>query len=553
MVGSALLSFEVHAQNNRVEIIMCGSFISPNSASEPCTPIRPTQFFSPVANGENVHVVLRFLPFNQDTVLKIIVSRNSPDGEHVDSRQLSVSATDTSAGTEMTVTQSGKYHIKVVNNLNMNDVLGTGIFTVNNETKLPNALIAYITFAVIAALLIVLSFAEVFRLRTPRVIRWFYNKPILLATIITVVVVSLAIYFEGREHNFLQHSNLIGVLGIIGIIGTIIGVILTYGQLKLAEDRIENYEKFYDILDEVLRDNKARSLQFSGSTILPGQVAYGDKALILRYTNALESMANRLSLDNAKVSIIVPSKELYREAYEPYIGKTYRGHKYDEPEIKEMIRRALTVHRLIDDMSDMVEVTRKEEIGIIDAFYFSNGRTVVYAVPLHYNLARAVSMENAGEDTKEEPALIGFKTTDRSIVDAFERNFEKLMSEFGFSLRLSELTDPANLVVKLSDAAPDDLSRHLRDQLSSEMQRQLVEADKSKPPSKPLQAALVDELNRLLKRPDLFNEQLLMQVNLTDEIRSLIERNPQGERLVQLNRLILVAIYPNEIAAKQRA
>ena len=98
-----------------------------------------------------------------------------------------------------------------------------------------------------------------------------------------------------------------------------------------------------------------------------------------------------------------------------------------------------------------------------------------------------------------------------------------------------------------------DQSRHLRDQLSREMQRQLVEADKSKPPSKPLQAALIDELNRLLKRPDLFNEQLLMQVNLTDEIRSLIERNPQGERLVQLNRLILVAIYPNEIVAKQRA
>jgi len=256
--GCGLFSSEVHAQNNLVEVITCESIVNPDQDGGPHTSLRPTETFRSTTDNnvrENVQILLRFVPFNQDTNLAVIVTR-SPNEQYVGSRMLHISAIDRSVATGVSITQQGQYQIHVVNSAN--DVLGSHSFVVIDRGRLFQLLMRISPFALVAVLLIALSIVEHRRLRGPTFVRWFYKRPVLLATTITIIVLSLAVFVEDRGHNFLQHSNLIGILGVIGIIGTIIGVVLTYGQLKLAEDRIENYEKFYDVLDELLKDNKAR-------------------------------------------------------------------------------------------------------------------------------------------------------------------------------------------------------------------------------------------------------------------------------------------------------
>jgi hypothetical protein len=260
--------------------------------------------------------------------------------------------------------------------------------------------------------------------------RW-YAKPIRVTTIVTVVVLLIAIYFENSGHNLLQNSNVIGILGLIGIVGTIIGVVLTYEQLKLAEDRIEGYEKFYEVLHEILTDPKSQFFQFFGSTIIPGQVAFGDDRLIEQYKLDLYYIATHLK-DRQKLTLILPSAEQYKEAYKPYVGKIYRKKRYDQQTIDVKIDEALQCQNTMRINAQLIELKKKEEIAIVDAFYFSNGRTAVYAVPLHYNIARIDKLEHrnlADQEPQGQPILVGFKTTNGHVVAAFQQHFEELTSE----------------------------------------------------------------------------------------------------------------------------
>jgi hypothetical protein len=259
--------------------------------------------------------------------------------------------------------------------------------------------------------------------------RW-YSKPITVTSVVTGVVLLIAISFEKSGHNLLQNSNLLGILGLIGIVGTIIGVVLTYEQLKLAEDRIEGYDKFYEVLHELFNDPKSQFLQFSGSTIIPGQVASGDARLIERYKTGLDGIANHLD-DPTKITLIVPSDEQYERAYMPYVGKTIGKTLYDVETIMNRIDQALRYQHSFKAKSHTIEVKLPEEIAILNAFYYSNGRTVVYAVPLHYDVAKVDKLEHkaANQDRKLNPVLIGFKTTNSSIITAFHEYFEKLTSE----------------------------------------------------------------------------------------------------------------------------
>jgi len=62
-----------------------------------------------------------------------------------------------------------------------------------------------------------------------------------------------------------------------------------------------------------------------------------------------------------------------------------------------------------------------------------------------------------------------------------------------------------------------------------------------------LQKALVDELNRLLKGPSLYDTLRFAHMALTKKTRGLIEQDPQGKDLVYLNRLLLEEAYRGEI------
>jgi hypothetical protein len=56
--------------------------------------------------------------------------------------------------------------------------------------------------------------------------------------------------------------------------------------------------------------------------------------------------------------------------------------------------------------------------------------------------------------------------------------------------------------------------------------------------------AVVDELNRVLQGPLLYDDERFKRIQLSEKAKSLIERNPSGESLVRLNRMLVDAAYP---------
>jgi hypothetical protein len=110
----------------------------------------------------------------------------------------------------------------------------------------------------------------------------------------------------------------------------------------------------------------------------------------------------------------------------------------------------------------------------------------------------------------------------------------------------TELIDTPGFGIRLRDGQ-DALSRHLHTQLTPATQL-LLQNLQAGSPTPELEKALVADLNRVLSGPSLFNPERFAGVGLSDELRSLMASNPHGLELVLLNRLLLEAAYPGEIA-----
>lgn len=111
----------------------------------------------------------------------------------------------------------------------------------------------------------------------------------------------------------------------------------------------------------------------------------------------------------------------------------------------------------------------------------------------------------------------------------------------------TELPDALGLATKLR-AGQDALSRFLQTQLTPGTQLLLNNLGNGSMPPPELQGALVADLNRLLSGPSLFSQERFAGVALSDEVQSLMSSNPQGIELILLNRMLLEAAFPKEIA-----
>lgn len=126
---------------------------------------------------------------------------------------------------------------------------------------------------------------------------------------------------------------------------------------------------------------------------------------------------------------------------------------------------------------------------------------------------------------------------------------------YATTLRSSDLLNPAGLSVELRDST-DPLSKYIRGQLSPESQRLLDEYRGNVTPSDQnqqeqvqlLRAALVSDLNVLLRQESFYNEQRFAAIDLPEETRAMIAEKPQETELLRLNRLLLTTAYPREIA-----
>ena len=247
-------------------------------------------------------------------------------------------------------------------------------------------------------------------------------------------------------------AHLVNIFGFFALCLTVIGLYYTWLQISLANDRIEGYARFYEwalVALEEIQERKCSRLQFSGSTIQPGNVAFEDnRGLIGKFSTALKQIcegkdAAYTSLED--ISIVVPNELAYEYNYSYFKTRILAKTKHTEDQWlahvdnqrraaielqkachrdrqKDTAATASDTHTIpvpnIDELS-----TTDERMGWLNAYYLSNGRRVVYAVPLHF-----VSKE---EDTKGrfarfQPSLIGFTTTDPGVVSAFESHFERL-------------------------------------------------------------------------------------------------------------------------------
>ena len=114
----------------------------------------------------------------------------------------------------------------------------------------------------------------------------------------------------------------------------------------------------------------------------------------------------------------------------------------------------------------------------------------------------------------------------------------------------NDFKNPAGFAIKLRNAN-DSLSKYIREQLPDATQQLLDAYNESTPLSDSLQKLLVDGLNQLLLKKNLYTVDRFLQVRLSDETKELIESNPENDDFIRLNRLLLQDAYQHEIKKKQ--
>lgn len=231
-------------------------------------------------------------------------------------------------------------------------------------------------------------------------------------------------------------STILMCLTVIGFIGTIIGLIITYMQLKRYNNQFFGYYDFYRIAQEMLELNKKRCIKFYFSTPIPGHIAYGNDQVFKKF---LESLFNY----NGKIEYIIPTEQNLKQFYEPYKDQTIRNVKYTE----EIINRLFTCQpgRKASDELDLATFVKKlrekddatiytysasngREPESIENLYLSDGNIAIYAIPLHYLILQDASVDANGK-SDPRPVLVGFTTTDRALVTSLEEYFNRIKDD----------------------------------------------------------------------------------------------------------------------------
>jgi hypothetical protein len=146
----------------------------------------------------------------------------------------------------------------------------------------------------------------------------------------------------------------------------------------------------------------------------------------------------------------------------------------------------------------------------------------------------------AGPVRTRHNGAIGSLTANDSIVQAIRT------AGFG-ALIEADFKDATRLAARLRDAA-DPLSQFIKAQLPAATQAALNTYDSSNSPAAALQTQIATGLNVLLAGPSLYTAARFAHVSLNAEVQALIAQNPLGADLARLNRLLIEAAYPVELA-----
>jgi hypothetical protein len=124
---------------------------------------------------------------------------------------------------------------------------------------------------------------------------------------------------------------------------------------------------------------------------------------------------------------------------------------------------------------------------------------------------------------------------------------DKTFYEFG----RSDLSSAEKLASALK-AESGPLARFLRLKFSPETRQLLESWQGSGDPPDELVTAILDEFNKLLLGPSIYDQDLFAQVSVDEDTRKLETKNPRGEDLVRLNRMLLEDAFPKALDAMPR-
>jgi len=228
----------------------------------------------------------------------------------------------------------------------------------------------------------------------------------------------------------------INIFKTVGILATFWAANQTYKQLRKHYSRINSYGEFYEhaeMLINEIYEGKGRHFYFYGPTIVPGNVACEDRDLVEQYKNNLEKI---YKLGDIRRFAIVPTQECYDYTYKSlkrHPLSNVKGYNSDldlwERYVDEKRDEAIKFQGLLrdyiqDDSSGRIYGVDESKIDDIKKAYFiSNGNRIIYAVPLHY------STFNAGGKEMRTPHLVGFTSTDKRDINAFNVQFDEIREE----------------------------------------------------------------------------------------------------------------------------
>jgi len=109
------------------------------------------------------------------------------------------------------------------------------------------------------------------------------------------------------------------------------------------------------------------------------------------------------------------------------------------------------------------------------------------------------------------------------------------------------ITDPPAFASKLSTAS-DAVSTYLRSQLQDSVKVDLATYSPESPNAKAILSALVKDLNQIIGGRSIYDPARFRGVILRPETAGLAPKNPHGQALARLNKLLLEDAYPAELA-----
>lgn len=163
-----------------------------------------------------------------------------------------------------------------------------------------------------------------------------------------------------------------------------------------------------------------------------------------------------------------------------------------------------------------------------------------------YSNALATIIQKKDTDT---PLTIGVFGDWGSGKTSLMKTIESRLNGFYFIDEFENVEGLDDLVIRLRYAdANDSVSFYIKGQFSPEKQ-ELLSKTKRADISNSIRAAVVEELNKLIMRPEFFNKQVFAKVKLSDKTKKLLLKQSLAyEEMINLNRSLLNEAYPDEIA-----